>query len=84
MSDEATRALDALGGGDRVVRDRRGPAVYRLSPLPAMTAVLCLACSYVGLVPSIPRVPALLWTCSRCGRTVALEPPPAVWLQGSA
>jgi hypothetical protein len=77
----ALEAIDTLGGG-RLYHDRTGPAVYRLEPSPA-TAVACQRCQTVGLVPSIPRVPALVWTCSGCGARVRLEPPPVVWLEGN-
>lgn len=77
----AEEAVEVLGGG-RLYRDQVGPAVYRLEPTPA-TAVACQSCRTVGLVPSIPRVPTLLYTCSGCGARIRLEPPPLVWLEGS-
>lgn len=78
----AEGALDTVGGLGRVYRDTVGPAVYRLEPTPA-TAVACQSCRTVGLVPSIPRVPVLVFVCSTCGARIRLEPPPAVWIQGS-
>lgn len=86
MSDRHTagarEALELLGA-ERIVTDKAGPAVYRLAPEPAMTAVACLSCRYVALVPSIPRVPELAWECSRCKWRTRLEPPAEVWLLGS-
>jgi hypothetical protein len=78
----AEKALDTVGGLGRIYRDQAGPAVYRLEPTPA-TAVACQSCLTVGLVPSIPRKPILVYRCSGCGAKIRLEPPPIVWLEGS-
>lgn len=77
-------ALDILGQGELgdVIADLSGPAVYRLHPQ-AMTAVACISCRHLGLIPSIPKVPKLVWECPGCGHKWALEPPPAVWIEGS-
>lgn len=77
-------ALDAAGGdlGGEIIHDLAGPAVYRLEPT-ALTIAACSACQYVGLIPSIPRKPRLVWTCSSCRRGYALEPPARVWVEGS-
>lgn len=90
MPDKPTRraidaALDAVPGGlgGEVIRDAIGPAVYRLEPSP-MSVVACAACQYVSLIPSVPRVPELIWSCPRCGRAWELQPPARVWVAGSA
>lgn len=82
---DLAEALDTLGEGRpaTIIRDLVGPAVYRLDPQPYMTAVACLRCRHLGLIPSIPKVPKLTWTCPGCDHAWALEPPPAVWVEGS-
>ena len=77
-------ALEAAGGdlGGEIFHDGIGPAVYRLEPTP-LTVIACSACRYVGLVPSIPLKPKLVWECGGCGRKWALEPPARVWVEGS-
>lgn len=77
-------ALDAAGGamGGELFQDQAGPAVYRLEPS-ALTVVACVVCRYVGLIPSIPRKPELIWTCQSCGKRHALRPPARVWVEGS-
>jgi len=74
-----------LGGeaGDELVLDPVGPAIYRVNRGRYMTAVACVLCRQLGLIPSIPRKPALIWECSGCGHKWALEPPPRVWIEGS-
>jgi hypothetical protein len=62
--------------------DEVGWAVYRLEPT-GMTVVACRDCRQVGLIPSIPRVPRLVWTCPGCDRPWTLQPPPIVWVTGS-
>lgn len=77
-------AIEAAGGdlGGELFHDQVGPAVYRLEPT-ALTVIACGDCRYVGLVPSIPRRPRLVWQCSSCGKKHALEPPARVWIEGS-
>lgn len=77
-------ALETLGQGELgdVIRDQVGPAVYRIHPT-AMTAVACLICRHLGLIPTIPKVPKLVWECTGCGHKWALEPPASVWIEGS-
>lgn len=78
------QALEAATGdlGGEIFHDLTGPAVYRLEPSP-VTVIACAACHHVGLVPSVPVKPRLIWTCGGCGRRHALEPPARVWLEGS-
>lgn len=78
---EVLEVLDTPADAE-TYRDLVGPAVYRLEPTPA-TVISCLACHHVGLVPSIPKVPRLVWTCAGCNAGIALEPPPIVWVEGS-
>lgn len=57
--------------------DRLGTALYQLEPS-WITAVACVCCYHVALIPSLPKVPKLTWTCSACGVLIPLEPPPEV------
>jgi hypothetical protein len=77
-------ALEAAGpfGEGELYHDEIGPAVYRLEPT-MLTVVACVDCHYVGLIPSIPRRPDLVWECGACGRRHRLQPPVHVWLWGS-
>lgn len=81
---DLAEVMDVLGGTseDEILRDTIGPAVYRLHPQPS-TAAACLVCRHISLIPSIPKVPALVWECPGCGHKWALEPPAGVWLEGS-
>lgn len=78
-------ALAKLQGaaGDDLVRDPVGPAIYRLNPGRYATVIACLSCRHLGLIPSIPKKPRLVWECSGCGHMWALEPPARVWIEGS-
>jgi hypothetical protein len=82
---DLAEALDNVGGepDDDLVRDPVGPAIYRMDPGRQATVVACLRCRHLGLIPSIPRKPKLVWTCPGCGHGWALEPPPRVWIEGS-
>lgn len=64
-------------GASRIYFDEIGPAVYQTEPT-WRTAILCLRCSHVALVISLPRKRRLTWTCSQCGWVVPLAPPGAV------
>lgn len=81
---DAAEVLEVLGTptDGETYRDLVGPAIYRLEPTPA-TVVTCLRCRHIGLIPSIPRKPQLVWTCPGCGAKVELEPPPVIWIEGS-
>jgi hypothetical protein len=57
----------------RHVWDPACVAVDQLEPTWA-TAVICLRCLYVGIVPSIPSRP-ITWTCSSCRLVIPLTPP---------
>lgn len=73
----AAAFLDKLQeGSGRIYRDLAGPAIYRLEPS-WRTVVMCLACHFLTLIPTIPRR-ATVHACSRCGTRVLLIPPPAV------
>lgn len=76
---ELDRMLDGFGLGLRFV-DKIAPAIYQLEPGPPKTAIVCMRHDppYVALVPSIPRVAALRWTCAVCGFVIFMEPPEAV------
>ncbi len=76
---ELDRALDEFGAGVRYF-DRIGTAIYQVAPS-WKTVVVCIGHHeppYIGLIPSIPQVPALRWTCGVCHRVIFLEPPAEV------
>ncbi len=57
--------------------DRLGTALYQVEPS-CITAVVCIRCLHVAIIPSLPKVPKLSWTCSACGTRIPMEPPPEV------
>lgn len=76
--------LEILSGGltGEIYSDLVGWARYQLEPQ-ASTVIACRACRHIGLIPSIPKVPRLVWTCPGCDSPWVLEPPAAVWIEGS-
>lgn len=80
--EEAIRTVGVADDDARLYFDEIGPAVYRLDAQP-VTVVACGSCRHLGLVPSIPKKPELVWKCPGCGRGWALQPPAAVWVEGS-
>ena len=77
------RTLETVGGElGAYYYDLAGPAIYRLDPSPA-SVIACLRCRHIALIPSIPRVPLFVHVCAGCGGPIRLEPPPAVWIEGS-
>jgi hypothetical protein len=81
---DTAEALDVLtqGATGELHRDLVGWAVYQIDPTMA-TVVACPSCRHVALVPSVPKVPRLTWTCTGCDKTQWLEPPAVVWVAGS-
>lgn len=81
---DTEEAIDVLQQGmtGTIYRDEIGPAVYTLEPT-MVTAVACLSCRHLALIPSIPKKPHLIWECSGCGHKWALQPPAIVWVEGS-
>lgn len=77
--------MERLGGeaGDELVLDPVGPAIYRLNPGRYMTVAACVLCRHLAIIPTIPAKPTLVWECSGCGHSWALEPPAKVWIEGS-
>jgi hypothetical protein len=74
---EAERLLAAVEhatGPARTFLDLEGPAIYQTEPS-WRTAIVCVRCSYVALVVSLPRKPHLVWTCPRCEWMTSLRPP---------
>ncbi len=78
-AERALAALDIYNDGrpSRTFLDPIGPAIYQTEPV-WRTAIVCLRCSYVALIVTLPRKPALTWACSRCGWTTPLRPPAEV------
>ena len=81
---DMAEALDVMTQGvtGEVHADLVGPAVYQIEPSMA-TIVACLDCRHMALIPSIPKKPHLVWTCSGCDKAWRLEPPAIVWVTGS-
>lgn len=70
---ELERFLAGFEQDGRTYYDLEGLAVYKLEPTPR-TAILCRACRYISLVPSVPRR-RLVHECPRCAAAQRLTPP---------
>lgn len=70
------RAMGELDIGKRYP-DTLGPAIYQVEPSWA-TAILCTACQYVAIIPSLPRLFTFVHECSSCGARIRLAPPAEV------
>lgn len=57
--------------------DRLGTAMYQVEPN-WLTAIVCLSCLFVAIIPTLPKSLAFTYECSRCGQRIPLEPPTEV------
>lgn len=57
--------------------DKLGTAIYQVEPA-WLTAIVCIRCLYISIIPTLPKSLRFAYECARCGQRIQLEPPSEV------